>query len=332
VASAFPPPDPSRPLLSVVVPSRGDPGTLAALLDALDAQTLRSDRWECVVAFDGIAPDAAVARRLEARGTTIVILESRRGPGAARNAGARIARGDWLAFTEDDCRPDPEWLHAAVARIAKEPEVDAVEGATHLPGGAEARRRPDGRPTWLPTNLFLRRELFERVGGYDEGYFNPVTGAYFREDSDFGFTLEAAGARVAIEPSSRVLHPREHPRFLDPIRWARRYEMDPRLARRHPARSRDRIEVTRLGPFRFRRVIVRASFAYVIALIAAAGSRIAGEEGLGALFLTVAAAALLPLAAKWGFRPERMLLVPIVPFVQAAALWRGYRVASRTTR
>jgi GT2 family glycosyltransferase len=305
---------------------------LSALLDALDAQRLPRDRWECIVAFDGAPPDAAAALRLERSSAVSVTLAPRRGPGAARNAGAGRARGVWLAFTEDDCVPAPDWLEALVARIARQADADVVEGATLLPSGAPARRRPDGEPTWLPTNLIVRRSLFERVGGFDERYFNPKTGAYFREDSDFGFTLEAAGAIVVVEPGARVVHPDEHPRFLDPIRWARRYEMDPLLARRHPAKARERIEVATFGPFRVRRVIVRSSLAYLVALGAAVSAWMFGEEGLAALFLFTAAVALIPLAVKWKFRPAHLILVPLVPFVQAAAFWRGYRVASRTTR
>ncbi|HET9952317.1 MAG TPA: glycosyltransferase family A protein, partial [Candidatus Eisenbacteria bacterium] len=251
-AAAGSAPDSSGLLLSVVVPTLGDEGKLRALLASLAAQSLPRDRWELILAFDGTDPPAALAAELATAGAIVERLPERRGPGASRNAGARRASGEYLAFTEDDCLPEPAWLASAASRLQGERAIDALEGATLLPDGRPARRREGTNPTWLPTNLFVRRTLYERVGGYCERFFDAARGIYFREDSDFGFTLREAGARARFDPSLRVLHPHEHPGWLDPIRWARRYEMDPLLASRHPRAFREEIEVFRLGPIRLR--------------------------------------------------------------------------------
>lgn len=272
-----------------------------------------------MLAFDG----APAPPEIETRGARAVSLPERRGPGAARNAGARESRGEWIVFTEDDCTPAPEWLDAAAARIARQPGLEALEGETVLPSGRPARRREGNLPNYLPTNLFVRRPAFDRVKGYAEEFYDRRSGIYFREDSDFGFRLEEAGVGVAVAPDARVVHPREHARFLDPLRWARRYEMDPLLESRHPERFRARIEVARLGPFRLRRPVLHAAFGYLVALAAAAGALLLGERGLAASLLLVAAALLLPLAAKWGFHPARWPLIPLVPFVLAASYLRG---------
>ena len=159
--------------------------------------------------------------------------------------------------------------------------------ATLLPDGAPVRRRVGDNPTWLPTNLFVRRDLFEQVGGYCEAFFDPRGAVYFREDSDFGFTLVEAGAPVAFDPAPRVTHPREHAAWLDPIRWARRYEMDPLLRARHPRAFRDEIEVMRLGPFVLRRPFVRGCVGYVVALAVAAAALWMREFGVATWFATV---------------------------------------------
>lgn len=249
----------------------------------------------------------------------------RAGPGAARNRGAARARGDYLAFTEDDCVPAPDWLEAAAARLAREADrpPDVLEGATLLPDGRPARRRHEERPTWLPTNLFVRRPFFERVGGYCERFFDPRGGIYFREDSDFGFTATAANARVVFDPAPRVTHPREHGGWLDPIRWARRYEMDPLLASRHPAAFREEIEVVRLGPFRLRRPFVRACAGYVVALLAAASAALIGESGVAAWFAGVAIVMALAVWAKWRLDPRKLPAVLVVPPVLLYSLARG---------
>ncbi|MGE5175851.1 MAG: glycosyltransferase family 2 protein [Hyphomicrobiales bacterium] len=322
----------TAPDFTVVVPSRGEESSLRRLLAALARQTLPHDRREIVIALDGAPLPESLRPAVDAVGARTVALPERRGPGAARNRGAAEARGAWLAFTEDDCEPAADWLERAAARIAREPDADAIEGETVTPAGAPVRRRDGAHPNYLPTNLFVRRDRFAHIGGYCEAYFDAARGVYFREDSDFGFALEEAGARTVVAPEVRVTHPVEHARFLDPLRWAARYEMDPLLARRHPARFRDRIEVARIGPFRIRRPVLRASAAYLIALAAAATARLLRDEGLAVLLLLAAAAALLPLAIKWRFRPARLLLVPLVPFAQAAALLRGVARARATGR
>lgn len=320
------------PLFSVVVPTRGDNAKLFLLLHSLSRQTIPRDRFEILIAFDGADTTRGVRECLHPVGAQPIVLPERRGPGAARNAGAREARGVWLAFTEDDCLPAADWLARAAERIDRDTTLQAMEGETVTPKGRPVRRRDGMEPNYLPTNLFVLRSLFDRVGGYCESYFDARRGIYFREDSDFGFSLEKAGAAVVVDPSFRVTHPEEHPGFLDPLRWAARYEMDPLLERRHPDEFHDRIEVARLGPFVIRRPFVRTCWAALLAIGAAAGTALLGDVGLAVAWLGVVALTFLALWAKWGFHPLRIPILPLVPFVLIAALARGRSRARRITR
>jgi glycosyltransferase involved in cell wall biosynthesis len=265
----------------------------------------------------------ALAAQLEASGAIVVVMPERRGPGAARNAGARHASGDTLAFTEDDCTPATDWLASAARRLDSDQSIDILEGATILPSGAAARRRDGDRPTWLPTNLFVRREIFERVGGYCERFFDARGGVYFREDSDFGFTLAEAGARVAVDAAPRVTHPREHSSWLDPLRWARRYEMDPLLRARHPEAFREELEVLRWGPIRLRRPFVRACVGYIVALAAAAAAAMIGETGVAVWLVGVAALLAFVIWAKWRWDPRKLPAVLLVPPILVISLLKG---------
>jgi glycosyltransferase involved in cell wall biosynthesis len=235
------------------VPSRGAGTLLLGLLDGLAHQTYPRNRFEIIVALDGSVASDAVRSRLESLHVIVVPLRERAGPGAARNRAAALATGEFLAFTEDDVVPAADWLARAAARLDAEPSLDVLEGHTIKPSQRSAEIPANDLPLYLPTNLFIRRALFEQVGGYSEAFYDARRGLYFREDSDLGFTLEAAGARIAREPAVLVKHPVEHTRWLDPLRWARRYELDALLAARHPRRFRERIEVQRFGPFRVRR-------------------------------------------------------------------------------
>jgi len=313
------------PLFSVIVPTRGDPAKLSTVLQALSKQTYPHERFEILVSFDGAAPDPSTAAALANAGARGLTYSDRRGPGAARNRAAAEARGEYLAFTEDDCVPSPDWLACAAARLGREP-VDVLEGATVRPDGRPTRR-VDGYLHYLPTNLFVRRDRFMSAGGYCEKFFDPRSGAYFREDSDFGFALEESGARIIWDWSARVTHPIEHPGYFDPLRWARRYEMDGLLGARHPRRFRARIEVHRWGPLVVRRPFVRACFAYVLALLSAGIALLMREPGLAALFTLIGAIFFLPVWAKWGFNPLRLPVLVLVPFVLVYSLIRGLRRA-----
>ena len=313
----------------MIVPTLGDPARLGRLVDALAAQSFDRARWELIVAVDAPALDPAIARRIAALGGESRVARAGGGPGAARNRGAAAARGTWLAFTEDDCTPAPDWLERAAATIAREPGVEVVTGATFKPGGRPVHRQRGISPLYLPTNLFVRRDTYARAGGYCEDYYDPVSRVYFREDSDFGFTLEDIGARMVAAPDVRVEHPDEHPGFWDPVRWARRHLMDPLLAARHPLRFRDSIEVHRLGPLRLRRPIVRMCMAFVMAITAAAVATLFDALLLGGELGLVALAALMVIWAKWRFDPRRLPVLPVVPFMVVWSLLEGQQRAHR---
>lgn len=315
---------PGALLFSVVVPSIGRAAGLERLVAALGRQTLARERFEVIVALDRAVAAPGVVAMLQRAGASLAPRGTRGGPGAARNAGARVARGEWLAFTEDDCEPADDWLERAAARIAAEPRLDAVEGVTLKPGGRPVHRQSRDHPLWLPTNLFVRRATFERLRGYAEDYFDPERNLYFREDADFGFRMEAAGARVEPAIDVTVTHPDEHPTPTAAIVWAMRHEMDPLLARRHPRAFRDRIETHRLGPFRIQRPIVRACLVTVLASLGAAAAAGAGRAPLALAFLALAGVGVLVVWAKWRFRPGHLGAALVVPFVMVWALLRGW--------
>ena len=312
------------PRFSVIVPTRGDAAKLLPLLESLASQTLPRDRIEILVSFDGASPGPELRGSLSAMGARAIVSTERRGPGAARNRAAREAGGDFLAFTEDDCVAACDWLESADAHLRRDPSIDVLEGATVRPDGRPTRRPDLEHLHYLPTNLFVRRSLFESVGGYCEDFFDPKRGIYFREDSDFGFSLEERGARTARESSARS--PTHSSIRATSIRFVgpRRYEMDALLIARHPERFRERIEILRVGPFALRRLFVRACFAYVIALGAVLLALLVQDQGLATAFTLVAVAAFLPIWAKWGFNLLRLPGCLVVPFALTTALVRGF--------
>ena len=94
---------------SIIIPTKDRPEALFHCLESFTR--LDYPDWELIVVNDGGAESFAnlPERLLEILPITLVDQEAS-GPAAARNYGASLASGDYLAFTDDDCRVEPDWL------------------------------------------------------------------------------------------------------------------------------------------------------------------------------------------------------------------------------
>ena len=123
VESGAPEPTEPLPLVSVIVPTWSRPGRLARCLAALQAQDYPAERCEIIVVDDG-SPQPLDAVVAEIRGPLSLSLlrQDNAGPGAARNRGTTAAGGTLLAFTDDDCLPEPGWLRALACQHRSTPD------------------------------------------------------------------------------------------------------------------------------------------------------------------------------------------------------------------
>jgi glycosyltransferase involved in cell wall biosynthesis len=208
---------PARPLVSVVVPTRDRPASLARCLEALAAQRDPGGPFEVVVVDDRsrhpVEPAlAAVRGRLDAR----VVPGAGAGPAAARNAGAAAAAGELLAFTDDDCAPRPGWLRALVAAAALRsgsgaggPAVNVLEKnlcstasqmlIDHL---CERFNEPHGPGEFFTTsNLALPAAGFRDLGGFAAGF-----GAPGGEDRELCDRWLRSGREIVWAPDAVVDH------------------------------------------------------------------------------------------------------------------------------
>ena len=134
-------------VITVVVPTRDRPEALARCLAALERQT--APALEIVVVDDGrgaVAPGVRIVRA------------GAGGPAAARNAGARAARGDVICFTDDDCTPAPDWAQQLAELCAG---GGAAAGATI----ADPAAGPAAAASQLLTNTLMLASRDERSGG-----------------------------------------------------------------------------------------------------------------------------------------------------------------------
>ena len=223
------------PELSVVIPAFDAGKTLDSQLDALAAQHV--DFAVEVLVCDNGSKDATVGivrRRQESEPwLRLVDASARRGPAAARNIGAAVARGEMLAFCDADDVVGVGWLagmHRALGRdefVSGSWECDLLDGR-----GASVSWTNDSVYTlpympWLvgtgAGTMGIRRRLFEQVGGFDERLRT-------NEDTDLAWRVQLAGHRLVHHPEI-VLHVRKRSGLLAVFRQAYAYGVGDELLR-----------------------------------------------------------------------------------------------------
>jgi GT2 family glycosyltransferase len=200
-------------LCSVIIPARNAASTIGECLLATLSQSLPKEHYEIIVVDDGSSDATArIARQAGVR----VIPQPPRGAAAARNAGARSARGDVLVFLDTDCVPKLDWLAQMIAPL-DDPAVAGVRGAyqSHEAGlfprliqaeWDETYRQLGRRPSIgavSRNSAAYRRGAFLAAGGFDPTF----SGA---EDLDLSYRLTEAGHRLVFAPKAQVLHRHGH--------------------------------------------------------------------------------------------------------------------------
>jgi glycosyltransferase involved in cell wall biosynthesis len=276
------------PEVCVVVASHDRPVRLLWLLHALAEQDLEGERFEVVVAHDSRDPETEALLRehpLAAAGRLrhIAFAPGSQPPSVKRDAAWRASAAPLVAFTDDDCRPEPGWLRSLMHACERAPG-QVVQGAT-VPDPEEAhllhaaghvRSMAVTPPHWHAhtCNIAYPRALLERVGGFDD--LGPSAAG---EDTDLFLRVrQATGAGIAAAPDAIVRHAVEVLSLRGVLRATARWEQLALVLRRHP-RLRRRIT---LGVF------WKPSHAWALLALAA------GAAGAARRRPAVAAAGALP--------------------------------------
>lgn len=255
---------------SVVVPTFNRPDLLDRCLQTLVSQEIEPWTFEIIVADD--AASKATCRQVErwthaAREHGIAVsyvpTGGRSGPAAARNAGWSAARGEIIAFTDDDCIPRPGWLAAGLSAFTG--AIAAVDGRVVMPLPAEPtdyEKNASGleQAAFVTANCFYRRAVLEAVGGFDEQFR-----AAWREDSDLFFRVLDLGLPVGHAPDAVVIHPVRPGRWGVSIGQQQKTIYNALLYRKHPARYRERIQAS--PPWRYYRIVAALTTALCAGLL-----------------------------------------------------------------
>ncbi len=254
---------------SVVIPTYNRKASLHRCLESLSRQTLSPAEFEVIVVDDGSTDGtAATFQGLRFPFHYTYFSQPNGGPSSARNLGISRAQGTVLAFTEDDVVVRPDWLQNALVYFDAGP-VGLLEGRTVYSHTDKGIRRFERTPvhSFVPCNLFVRRDILLKAGGYDPDFYDPKSGLYFREDADLGFRILDVGAITKIAPDVVVEHPLQFTRMRECFRHARRYVFDPLLYKKHPQHFRRLIEVKEMFGLTVHRPQHYLSLAYLVVTI-----------------------------------------------------------------
>lgn len=211
-------------------------------LDALRGQTLGTDRYEVVVVDDASGPETRrVLESEQAReGLTLRVIhrEVGGGPAAARNEGWRAARGEVIAFTDDDCEATPRWLEAGLA-AAREHPGSFVQGPTAPIPAEECEYGPFSHtmrvdecgPGFETANIFYPRDLLERLGGFDDETYSGPGG----EDTDLAWKAIESGIEPVWAPDALMHHAVTYLGPVGKLRMAARWHESMKPFKRYPS-------------------------------------------------------------------------------------------------
>lgn len=210
--------------ISVVMCTRDRPDTIARAIKSVVSQPC--ERFELLVVDQSRSDETRhiVDGLMQHHSNIRYIHLDQAGLSRAYNAGIQNTSGSVLAFTDDDCVAPATWLPVIVRCFVEQPDVALLYGQVLLPEELAAREQVEGVTPALPipqrrwlnrrngfqvfgmgANFAVRRDMWERIGGFDEilGGGGPLMSS---QDFDFAYRVYLAGGTILLEPDAIVYH------------------------------------------------------------------------------------------------------------------------------
>ena len=215
-----------NPSLSVVIVNYNGYKYLKSCIQSIQ-NSLSWNTLEIIIVDNGSSEDIPQIKSLANNQIKLIFLDKNYGPAYARNQGVAQARGEYLAFLDNDTQVHPEWAQEAIKYFDKNPKVGVIQCKLLL---ANDHTKLDYVGEYLGTNgflvqeckagdkdqgqfetikqilaaksagMFIRRETFDKAGGFDADYFIYV------EETDLGWRSWLVGYQAVYLPTSIVYH------------------------------------------------------------------------------------------------------------------------------
>lgn len=246
-----------EPDFTIVIPTFGRPRQLKECLDSVSVLSYPGNGFEVIVVDDGSKTSldeivGAFRKRIDVKLTR----QDHAGPATARNTGASQSAGRFIAFTDDDCKPEKDWLSKLKEKLDKNPD-SLIAGRTvnDLPDNPYSTASQliadflysyyniDGARFITSNNMAVSREQFLKVGGFDAAF--PLAAAEDREFCDRYLHL-GYEAHYAPEAVVRHAHPLTFGKF-----WKQHFNYGLGAYKFHTIRSRRGQNPVKVEPLGF---------------------------------------------------------------------------------
>ena len=204
------------PTFSIIIPTYQRPFELARCLKAIENLNYPKEKFEVIVVDDGGGIGEKLLSPFRTNLNLILLHQENFGPATARNHGARLAKNDYLAFTDDDCEPNTDWLTKFAEQIKTSPK--------HLLGGQITNALKSNiystasqmlvsyfhnygeqfNPNFAfftTNNMTLLRSKFLSLGGFDESFIIAAA-----EDRDFSSRWQETNHKMFFLETAIVRH------------------------------------------------------------------------------------------------------------------------------
>jgi glycosyltransferase involved in cell wall biosynthesis len=246
--------EPEAVSFSIIIPTYNRPEQITACLKSLSRLDYPRGRFEVIVIDDGGNRSLQPIVSSFSEGLDVTLIKQiNAGPAAARNIGAKKAKGDFLVFIDDDCAPCPNWLHNLSARCFRTPDQGiggkTLNGLPHnlFSSASQAildvvyayyNTGPKQPLFFASNNLALPADLFHAIGGFDDTFATS-------EDRDICDRWKQQGFRLTYAPEVLLYH--SHALNICTF-WRQHFNYGRGACRYYQARARRGAEGLRLDP------------------------------------------------------------------------------------
>lgn len=190
------------PFVTVIIPTYYDWGRLQLCLNYLSEQTYDNNSFEIIVVNN--SPKDLVPEEFILPCNAYIIDESKPGSYSARNKAVNLAKGDIIAFTDSDCKPERNWLEVAVKAFTLQPDLERIGGNIKLFSN-------NLKPNWYEIyemyfafpqkdfvknggmaatgNMLTRKQVFDKVGLFNDGLLSGGDGEWGKRAHKLGSTI-----------------------------------------------------------------------------------------------------------------------------------------------
>ncbi len=176
-----------QPFFSIIIPTYNRPEKLTNCLQSLTKLNYKKDNFEVIIVDDGSTTSyESTVTPFQKQLNIKFIRQDNSGPGNARNRGVTEAKGQYLAFTDDDCQPAPNWLSAFADAFRQYPycllgghTINQLNDNIYSSASQQLidylysyyNKDPHQATFFTGNNFAISKHLFEKIGGFDITFY-----------------------------------------------------------------------------------------------------------------------------------------------------------------